>query len=210
MCSIANICKTQPRSACRFHHSFLSSIMGRSSYKKPKWLSIVSQSEWMEIQQMSNSARLDNESSHCQSLQDKAQSCRTWSKAGDQSGWMKCFSELALPWYNDRNSRKHKLRMMTQLENFNARVQWEFYSKLNQVKDKHTAKNTHHTTCLCNSQKGTTSTSVCTSVSVELQSWIKGGEKKKQEVERCEVTSHQNQHDGISLLFKLVQPLLCQ
>lgn len=86
MCSIANICKTQPRSACRFHHSFPSSTMGRSSYKKPNDSPLYLNRSGWKYNNLSNSARLDNESPHCRSLRNKAQSCRTWSKAGDQSG----------------------------------------------------------------------------------------------------------------------------
>lgn len=42
MCSIANICQAQPRTACCFHHSFPSLIMSMSCYKSQTTLHCIS------------------------------------------------------------------------------------------------------------------------------------------------------------------------
>lgn len=80
VCGIANICQAQPCSACHSHHS---SIMSVSCYKSQTML-YFNQSGW-KYNNLSNSSRLDNESTHCRS-QNKTESCRTWSKAEHQSG----------------------------------------------------------------------------------------------------------------------------
>ncbi len=88
MSGISNIRQAQPHGACCFRHLFYIINNKRVVLWKPNDSALyLNQSRW-KYNNLSNSGWLDNESAHCLSLQDKVETCRTQSEAGDQSEWM--------------------------------------------------------------------------------------------------------------------------